>query len=146
MIVGGIWVCRILWMSWCRWTVSKAFDISRAIATVRFGGCFWLKPVVIILLIWWSAVVVERCCLNPCWWCGRSMFCAMYGRIIFSSILASGERSAIGRSGLLVFLKKPITNGFFKNPQKKNCFFMFFFLFFFGFNWFLLILLCFPYI
>ena len=41
--------------------------------------------------------MVERCCLNQCWWSERSMFCLIYGRMIFSSVLASGEKSAIGR-------------------------------------------------
>ena len=50
MIVFGVFVCSILFMSVCRLTVSNAFDMSRAMASVRFGGLFALKPVVMMLL------------------------------------------------------------------------------------------------
>ena len=66
-IVLGMLVWCILCMSLCRWTVSNAFDMSSAMATVRLGGFFWLKPVVIMLLMVCSAVVVECCVLKPCW-------------------------------------------------------------------------------
>ena len=69
MIVFGVFVCSILFMSVCRLTVSNAFDMSRAMASVRFGGLFALKPVAMMLLIVCSAVVVECCFRKPCW-CG----------------------------------------------------------------------------
>ena len=53
-------------MSVCRLTVSKALDISRAIASVLCGGLCWLKPLVIMLLMVCSAVVVECCLRKPC--------------------------------------------------------------------------------
>lgn len=49
-----------------------------------------------VLLIWCSAVVVDLCCLNPCWCSGSVMLFVMCGRMIFSSVLAMGERSAMG--------------------------------------------------
>ena len=96
MIVGGMLVSISLSMSLWRWTVSKAFDMSRATAMVLLGGFFWLKPCAIVLLMVWSAVVVECCALKPCcvWICG--MLFVMCGSIIFSRVLAMGESSAIG--------------------------------------------------
>ena len=79
---------------WC--TVSKALLMSSAIAIVRCGGRFLLKPVVMMLLMWCSAVIVDLCCLNPCWCSGSEMFPVMCGRMIFSSVLAMGESNAMG--------------------------------------------------
>ena len=50
----------------CKLTVSNALLMSRAIASVRCGGLFWLKPVVIMLFIVCNAVVVECCVRKPC--------------------------------------------------------------------------------
>ena len=43
-----------------------------------------------------SAVVVDLCCLKPCWCFGSVMLFVMHGSRIFSSVLAIGERRAIG--------------------------------------------------
>ena len=43
-----------------------------------------------------NAVMVDRCCRKPCWCCGSVMLFVMCGRIIFSSVLAIGDRSAMG--------------------------------------------------
>ena len=46
-------------MSVCRFTVSNALVMSRAIASVLCGGFVWLNPVAIVLFMVCSAVVVE---------------------------------------------------------------------------------------
>ena len=84
-------------MSVCRLTVSKALLISSAIAMVLCGGLSLLKPVVMMLFMWCNAVVVDLCCLKPCWCSGRVIFSVMCGRMIFSSVFAIGDRSAMGR-------------------------------------------------
>ena len=48
-------------------TMSKAFERSNDIATVRWGGLFWLNPVAIVWARGRRAVVVDRFCLKPCW-------------------------------------------------------------------------------
>ena len=53
-----------------------------------------------------SAVVVECPCLKPCWCDASVMLSVMYGSIIFSIVLAMGERSAMGRYDV------PISIGF----------------------------------
>ena len=45
----------------------------------------------------WSAVVVEWAFLNPCWCDMSGILLVMVGRMIFSNVLAIGERSDIGR-------------------------------------------------
>lgn len=77
VIVGGMCVLCILCISVCRLTVSNAFDMSRAIAMVRCGGCFWLKPVVMVWLMRWSAVVVDLCLRKPCMCSGNVIFAVM---------------------------------------------------------------------
>ena len=67
MIVLGMLVLCNLFMSVCRCTVSNTFDMSRAIAMVRSGGCFLLNPVVMMLLMVCRAVVVECLVRKPCW-------------------------------------------------------------------------------
>ena len=42
-----------------------------------------------------SAVVVECFCLNPCWCSDWLMLLVMSGRMVFSSVLAIGERRDI---------------------------------------------------
>ena len=74
VMMFGILVLCILSMSLCRCTVSKALDMSSAMAIVRRGGRAWLKPFVMVLLMWCSAVVVDLSCLKPCWCSGRVMF------------------------------------------------------------------------
>ena len=59
MIVFGMLVFVIFWMSVWWFTVSNALDMSSAIAIVLWGGCFLLNPVVIMLFIVCSAVLVE---------------------------------------------------------------------------------------
>ena len=49
-----------------------------------------------MLFILCSAVVVECLRLNPCWSGGMIILFVMYGRMIFSSVLAMGESSAMG--------------------------------------------------
>ena len=78
-------------------TVSKALLISRATITVLAGGLFSLKPLMIVLFMLWSAVVVECFCLKPCWYSLFGMFCVMWGSMTFSSVLAIGDSSDIGR-------------------------------------------------
>ena len=96
VMVLGMLVLWSLRVSVCRWTVSKALLMSSAIAIVLCGGWRLLNPVVMVLLMWCSAVVVDLCCLKPCWWSGSVMLLVMCGSIIFSSVLAIGERSAMG--------------------------------------------------
>lgn len=59
MIRGGMFVWTILFNRVWWFTVSNAFDMSRAIAIVLLGGLFWLNPVIIWLVRVCSAVVVE---------------------------------------------------------------------------------------
>ena len=94
---GGMFVWTILFNRIWWLTVSKAFNMSRAIAIVLLGGLFWLNPVIIWLVRVCSAVVVEWACLKPCWWAIVGMLFVISGRIIFSRILAIGESSDIGR-------------------------------------------------
>lgn len=42
-------------------------------------------------------MVVECFVLNPCWCVVFGMLCVMYGRMIFSSVLAIGDSSEMGR-------------------------------------------------
>ena len=63
---------------------------------VRSAGCFWLNPVVIWLVRWCSAVEVECWVLKPCWWLTGVIFDVMWGRSIFSIVLAIGDSSDIG--------------------------------------------------
>ena len=77
MMVLGILVLWSLWISVCRLTVSNALLMSSAIAMVRCGGCFLLKPVVMVLFMWCSAVVVDLCYLKPCWCSGSEMLSVM---------------------------------------------------------------------
>ena len=67
IMVLGVSVCSSLFVSVCRFTVSKALDMSSAIASVLCGGLCWLNPVVMMLFIVCSAVVVECCLRKPCW-------------------------------------------------------------------------------
>ena len=83
-------------MSVCMSTESNAFVMSRDVMIVRLGGFCWLKPVEMVLFIWCSAVVVECCFLKPCCAVTFGMFSVMYGRMIFSNVLAIGERSEMG--------------------------------------------------
>ena len=78
-------------------TMSKAFDRSSDIATVRCGGLGWLKPVA----IWWvkgrRAVVVDLFFLKPCWASERGRWNSRKGRRSRSRTLAAGQRSEMGR-------------------------------------------------
>ena len=86
----------ILCTSLFRGAVSKALLMSRATAMVLCGGWFMLKPFVMMLLMLCSAVVVECFVRNPCWCCGDVILAIMYGCVIFSSVLAMGDRREIG--------------------------------------------------
>jgi len=66
MMVGGMVVLRSFWFSLWMLTVSKALLRSKETRTVRFGGCFWLKPSMMVSVMLWSAVVVEWRALKPC--------------------------------------------------------------------------------
>ena len=96
VIVLGMSVWCSLFMSVCRCTVSNTLLMSSAVAIVRCGGLFALNPVVMMLFMWCSAVMVDLCCLKPCWCSGSVVLFVMYGRMIFSSVFAMGERRAIG--------------------------------------------------
>ena len=50
----------------------------------------------IVLFMLCKAVVVECLDLKPCWCDGYVMLFVMYGCMIFSSVLAMGERREIG--------------------------------------------------
>lgn len=72
MIVGFTVVkVFILSQSMWRFTVSKAFDMSRETNTVLLGGRFWLKPFAMAVVIELRAVTVEWFGLKPCW---KSLF------------------------------------------------------------------------
>ena len=60
----------------------------------RIFGSLFVGSVVLFILC--SAVVVECLRLNPCLCGGMIIFFVMYGRMIFSSVLAVGESSAMG--------------------------------------------------
>lgn len=96
MMVLGMFVLCSLFVSLCRCTVSKALDMSNAMAMVLSGGLLLLNPVTMVLFILCSAVVVDLCCLKPCWCSGSVMLFVICGRSIFSSVLAMGDRSAMG--------------------------------------------------
>lgn len=96
MMVGGMFVWRILLFNLGILTVSKALLMSRVTRTVRDGGCFWLKPSLMVLMMLCSAVLVECLGLKPCW-CGfGGMLSVMWWRMVFSRTLAIGVRSEIG--------------------------------------------------
>ena len=96
MIVCGMFVLSILSVSLCRCTVSKALLMSNAIIIVLCGGCNLLKPLVMVLFMLCNAVVVECLVLKPCWCDRYVMLFVMNGCMIFSSVLAMGERREIG--------------------------------------------------
>ena len=87
----GMFVCVRLSVNECMFTVSNALLMSIAIAIVRVGGMGWLKPVATVLLMLCSAVFVECLVLNPCCVVMFGMFCVMYGRITFSSVLLNNR-------------------------------------------------------
>ena len=76
--------------------MSKALDMSSATAMVLSGGCLLLKPVVIWLFIVFSAVVVECWGLKPCWCLIVGILSVISGNMIFSRVLAIGDRRAMG--------------------------------------------------
>ena len=95
--VLGIVVCVIIFCINVVWSMmSNALLRSRATVMVLLGGCFWLNPVVIILFIVCRAVFVECFCLNPCCILLLGMCCVMMECMVFSSVFARGDRSAIG--------------------------------------------------
>ena len=85
-IVLGMLVLCSLWMSVCRFTCDGSV----------FFFFLLLKPLVIVLFISCNAVVVECLCLKPCWCGGMVVLLVMCGRMIFSSVFAMGESSAMG--------------------------------------------------
>lgn len=66
IIVGEVFSECSLQMSVCMCTVSNAFVMSMAVAIVRRGGTFVLKPCAMVWFITCRAVVVECFCLKPC--------------------------------------------------------------------------------
>ena len=103
-MVLGKFVCVILCRSLCKCTVSNAFDMSSAIAIVLSGGFFLLKPVVIVVCIVFRAVIVKCFVLNLCWCVWLCKLFVMRGKIIFFSVLAIGDRRAMGLAFLWVFV------------------------------------------
>ena len=93
----GVLMCSSLFMNVCKFTVSNALDMSRAIASVLCGGLCWLNLFVIVLFILCNAVVVECCLRKPCWCVFGVKFEVSWGRKIFSRFLAIGDKRAIGR-------------------------------------------------
>ena len=77
-------------------TVSNALVMSSDVMIVRMGGFLWLKPEATTLLILCSAVLVECSFLKPCWKGSEGTNFVMIVRMIFSSVLARGERREIG--------------------------------------------------
>ena len=77
-------------------TVSKACEKSIAVRTVLWGGLFWLKPFMMGSMIEWSAVVVECFVLKPCWCESAGRWGLIMVWMVDSSILARGERRAMG--------------------------------------------------
>ena len=96
VMVLGIVVLWSFCIRRCRFTVSKALDMSSATVIVLWGGFAWLRPWVMVVFISCRAVVVECLVLKPCWKLWEGMFVVMCGSSIFSSVFAMGERSAIG--------------------------------------------------
>ena len=94
-IVLGMLVLCSLCMGVCRFTVLNGFKRSRAIATALFYFLL-LKPLVIVLFISCNAVVLECLCLKPYWCGGMIVLLVMWDRLIFSSVFAIGESSAMG--------------------------------------------------
>ena len=78
----------------CMFTVSSDLPMSNATAIVCVGGMCWLKPVATVLLMLCSAVLVDCLVLNPCCVVMFGMFCVIYGRIPFSSVLAITMKSS----------------------------------------------------
>ena len=77
-------------------TMSKAFEKSIAMVTVRCGGLGWLKPVATVCVRGRSAVVVlwfarKPCCVGEI---GREL---SSGRRSFSKTLTEGHRREMGR-------------------------------------------------
>ena len=66
VIVLEILVLWSLFESLCRCTVSKALDMSTAMAINRCGGCLLLNHVVVVLLMWYSSVIVDMYYLKHC--------------------------------------------------------------------------------
>ena len=60
-VVLRICLRREMWL-----TVSKAFEKSKAMATVRLGGLLSLKPLITWCVSGSKAVVVDRPVLKPC--------------------------------------------------------------------------------
>ena len=75
--------------------MSNFIDMSSAIAIVLSGGFFILNPVVVVLFIVCSAVV-ECFVLSQCWCVSFCKWFVIYGRVIFSSVLAIGDSSPVG--------------------------------------------------
>ena len=73
-------------------TVSKAFDMSSATIIERWCGFFLLNPCDIYSC---KAVAVECSFLMLCV-CIFGMFSVMWGSMIFSKVLAIGDKSDIG--------------------------------------------------
>ena len=93
--------CRsVLWIfssrvGWC--TLSNALDMSTAMAAVRRGGFWLLKPWATFVVSGRSAVVVEWRDLKPCCVGMSGIVFVMSGRISLSRILLAGQSREIGR-------------------------------------------------
>ena len=104
IMVYGMFVWYSLCVSVCMLTVSNALLMSSPTVSVRYGGLFWLKPVVMGLFMLCSAVLVEWLVLKP--WCVEMcvMLYVMYGSSVFSSVFAIPEGSEMGLYDVPMFM------------------------------------------
>ena len=77
-------------------TMSKAFDRSSDIRTVRFGGLGLLKPVAIVWVSGRRAVVVDLFLLKPCWDSDRGRWKVRRGRRSRSRTFTAGQSREMG--------------------------------------------------
>ena len=96
-IVAGMLVCSSFLISVCMFIVSKALLISSATVIVRAVGAIWLNPFATVLFNVCRAVTVEYCVLYQSFLGVFGMCAVMYGRRLFSSILAITERRDMGQ-------------------------------------------------
>ena len=82
-------------VGWC--TLSKALAKSTAIAAVRSGGFWLLKPRAIVVVSGMSVEVVEWRGSKPCCVGFAGIVFVMCGRISLSRILLAGQRREMGR-------------------------------------------------
>ena len=69
--------------------------MSSATVIARVGGCFWVKHVAMVLCMLCNVVSVEWLLLSPCSVVMCGMLFVIYGSLVFSSVLANLEISAL---------------------------------------------------